>query len=313
MTVCQGCGRSCNSDLCCPTCTSLDRSSFFCSQDCFGSNWKEHCKLHAILKQQKRMTELDNKEKKLRGLSAASSAMSAIADLIHSRAAAPVSPRKVQVAQNKPSDQFKDHEVKPLDKLIGPNGIFRGFRVIVLSTLLLFGIFFRINSLISEIPVVVEKKVAEKRVMETLAVQANVGKSSAVLVSANAKPAAVSDEPDSSDVVKKLRGEVQGLKEKLSMLQRTPAPPIVEVADTKATMTELDPLPAIGVPEAESLSNSTLTELEPLPAIGVPAAEPPSNSTLSELDAIPGIVRMLRESPADPKADVGVVRSERTG
>lgn len=164
MTVCQGCGRGCDSDLCCPTCASLKRSSFFCSQDCFVSNWKEHCKLHSIIKQQIRMAELDDRERKVRGLSAASSALSAISDLFRPPTPVPehVSIEKDQQSSAPTMATFKDHQIRPIDRLIGPNGLVGGFRIILLLTGIIFLVFVKINSMISEIPAVVEKRTVVK-------------------------------------------------------------------------------------------------------------------------------------------------------
>lgn len=53
--ACQGCGNLSDTRLCCPTCTSFGRTSFFCSQECFTKNWAEHNKLHVILKRQQQL------------------------------------------------------------------------------------------------------------------------------------------------------------------------------------------------------------------------------------------------------------------
>lgn len=245
MTVCQGCGRSCDTELCCPSCASFDRSSFFCSQDCFTSNWKEHSKLHAILKQQMQMTEQDTRERKMKGLSAANAAISAISDLISNRAelhptasaasTRHATPNRVNVLSRKSEDAslYKDHQVKPIDKVIGPNGVFRGFRVIILFSITIFIIFYKINSLISEIPVEVEKKVAEKRVTETLGIQVKAADKSGGVLLSNSKTSGVVSTADSPEVasglimpqdnetIKNLRGEVESLKKQLEQFKST--------------------------------------------------------------------------------------------
>lgn len=247
MTVCQGCGRSCDTELCCPSCASFDRSSFFCSQECFTSNWKEHSKLHAILKQQQQMTEQDTRERKIKGLSAANAAISAISDLISNRAelhptasaasTRHATPKRVNVlSRNSISEDasiYKDHQLKPIDKVIGPNGVFRGFRVIVLFSITIFIIFYKINSLISEIPVVVEKKVAEKRVSETLGIQVKAADKSGGVLLSNSKTSGVvsiaeSHEvasvlimPQENETIKNLRGEVESLKKQLEQYKST--------------------------------------------------------------------------------------------
>lgn len=249
MTVCQGCGRTCNTDLCCPTCASLTRSSFFCSQECFAGNWKEHCKLHAIIKQQMRMAELDDRERKMRGLSAASNAFSAISEIFR----APT-PDRVSVAttQSKPSTEdsetpetFKDHQVRPIDRLIGPNGLLRGFRIILLLTAVIFVVFVKVNTLISEIPVAVEKRTVIK-VSEALGVQNSVaGRASATT---SVSKAAVSGEqkpqpPVESDAFKgivdtrtddvstnSLKNEIEKLRKQVEQYKG-----LYEAAGTNAT------------------------------------------------------------------------------
>ncbi|PHJ21294.1 methionine aminopeptidase [Cystoisospora suis] len=56
---CEGCGKSVKGDLSCPKCVSLGiKRSYFCSQDCFKANWKEHKKVHEVfLLLQKRKEE----------------------------------------------------------------------------------------------------------------------------------------------------------------------------------------------------------------------------------------------------------------
>eukprot|EP00300_Choanocystis_sp_HF-7_P008946 c16181_g2_i1.p1 GENE.c16181_g2_i1~~c16181_g2_i1.p1 ORF type:complete len:268 (+),score=16.80 c16181_g2_i1:825-1628(+) len=50
MLACQGCGLLTGTRLCCPDCKIHNRSTFFCSQECFDENWSAHCELHKILK-----------------------------------------------------------------------------------------------------------------------------------------------------------------------------------------------------------------------------------------------------------------------
>ena len=126
------------------------------------------------------MAELDNQERKLKGVSAASTAFSAISELFR----APT-PERVSVQSTKDEESvssFKDHQVRPLDRVIGPNGLLRGFRILVVLTGLIFVVFLKINSMISEIPVVVEKRAVVK-VSEALGVQPNAAQAGAVLVS----------------------------------------------------------------------------------------------------------------------------------
>lgn len=53
--ACQGCGRHGDNRLCCPTCIEYGRTSFFCGQECFTSNWKVHSALHDHLKKKQEM------------------------------------------------------------------------------------------------------------------------------------------------------------------------------------------------------------------------------------------------------------------
>ena len=79
MTACQGCGNSTDSGMCCPKCGQLGKQTYFCSQECFTANWTQHSRLHAILLQNKQLTE---KEEYRRKSDATSLAMAAIQDLI---------------------------------------------------------------------------------------------------------------------------------------------------------------------------------------------------------------------------------------
>eukprot|EP00811_Abedinium_folium_P002668 NODE_12449_length_1224_cov_1.774840.p1 GENE.NODE_12449_length_1224_cov_1.774840~~NODE_12449_length_1224_cov_1.774840.p1 ORF type:complete len:336 (+),score=100.95 NODE_12449_length_1224_cov_1.774840:64-1008(+) len=51
--ACQGCGRSSETRLCCPTCVEFGKTNFFCSQECFTKNWKLHNQLHENLRRKK--------------------------------------------------------------------------------------------------------------------------------------------------------------------------------------------------------------------------------------------------------------------
>lgn len=55
--ACQGCGRTSQTRLCCPTCIELGRTSFFCGQECFTKNWAAHNQLHELLKRKKALAE----------------------------------------------------------------------------------------------------------------------------------------------------------------------------------------------------------------------------------------------------------------
>lgn len=52
---CQGCGRNATTTrLCCPTCIEFGRTSFFCGQECFTSNWAAHNQLHDLLRKKQK-------------------------------------------------------------------------------------------------------------------------------------------------------------------------------------------------------------------------------------------------------------------
>lgn len=55
--ACQGCGRTSETRLCCPTCVEFGRTSFFCSQECFTKNWNAHNQLHELLKRKRVLAE----------------------------------------------------------------------------------------------------------------------------------------------------------------------------------------------------------------------------------------------------------------
>ena len=237
MTVCQGCGRACSSDLCCPTCAHFERSSFFCSQECFSSNWRDHGRLHAILQQQRKMSEFEMKEKKALGMSAASSALSAMQEYLRDRVSFTASsPKRVSVDTKTISEasDFKDHNVSYVDKMIGRNGVLKGFRVMALAAFLLFIIFYRVNSLLSEIPELVERKAAQKRIVAT----GNGINEAFNVISSRDDEAGIIRKPDSviglvevkkktddmkeqeSEIIKSLRGEIESLKEQISIISK---------------------------------------------------------------------------------------------
>jgi zf-MYND-like zinc finger, mRNA-binding len=65
--------------MCCPKCGQLGRQTLFCTQECFTANWAQHSRLHAILLQNKQITERDTQKRKS---DATSMAMAAIQDLM---------------------------------------------------------------------------------------------------------------------------------------------------------------------------------------------------------------------------------------
>lgn len=170
------------------------------------------------------MTQQDEKERKNRGVSAASSALSALSDLVQ----ATVTVKRVTVDEesSKPHiHTYKDHEMKPIDKLIGPTGLFRGFRILILLTVLIVFVFFKVNQMISEIPSAVQRA-SDKNVSETLTVQSGNGGNSAMLVSPGVSTdlGIVKNDKGSTDseTVKRLRGEVESLNSQLDSLSKKP-------------------------------------------------------------------------------------------
>lgn len=253
MAVCQGCGRACSTDMCCPNCAQFDRSSFFCSQECFTSNWAEHAKLHAILKQQQSLSQQDQKERKLRGITAASDAVSAIKDLL-----VQYKGKKVIVPNELiPSDEnFKDHQVSPVDRLIGPNGVMGPRLFLVVALLVVFFFFLKINSLISAIPAAVEKKAVQ--VADALKGGPSAG--GAVLVTSNqGKPINSSTDKlaEPSSEVKNLRSEISQLRAELEKLQaaKTQEAPLDDNANASV------PVDAIGAVRNEASVEEQLRAL----------------------------------------------------
>eukprot|EP00933_Yihiella_yeosuensis_P040328 TRINITY_DN3460_c0_g3_i1.p1 TRINITY_DN3460_c0_g3~~TRINITY_DN3460_c0_g3_i1.p1 ORF type:complete len:452 (+),score=117.68 TRINITY_DN3460_c0_g3_i1:66-1421(+) len=51
--ACQGCGKTSDNRLCCPTCIELGRTSFFCGQECFTKYWGAHNELHKLLRKKR--------------------------------------------------------------------------------------------------------------------------------------------------------------------------------------------------------------------------------------------------------------------
>ena len=224
MPVCQGCGKSCDSDLCCPNCADYDRSSFFCSQECFGSNWNEHSKLHSILRQQRRMTEMENREKRMRGMSAANDAVNAIRQMISS--VTHLDKRQssdAAVLAEEGESQLKGHRITVVDKVVSGVPSRTGRVLIVVFFLIIVLIFAKIHFLISEIPVAVERKV---KVNDALSIQTGTGSNGA----ANAFVAPVRSglesqtthvsSVDDARLIKNLRGEIDGLKSELDQYKK---------------------------------------------------------------------------------------------
>ena len=161
------------------------------------------------------MAELENKEKKIRGVSAASNAVNAIKEMLRPERVIVKSSGQEKLKQN----EYKDHQLTSVDKLMGGvhhnNGVlFRGGKVVVIFfVLFLILIFVKINSLISEIPIAVEKKV---KVSEALVIQG--GGSS--LVSSVVKDAGHEPAEDDRKIIKNLRGQVEQLQSELSQYKQ---------------------------------------------------------------------------------------------
>lgn len=235
MAVCQGCGRACSTDLCCPNCAQFDRSSFFCSQECFTSNWAEHANLHAILKQQQSLSQQDRKERKLRGISAASDAVSAIKDLLvqYKGKMQPLPKQDVET----PVEQFKDHQVTQVDRIVG--GVVGPRLFLILALFLVFFFFLKINSLISEIPAAVEKK---NKIADTLK---GVSAGGAVLVtSSNTVDKPINPSADSVEM-KNLQNEIIQLKAELEKMKSGKIPNPETPQDSVAPQSPDTPIGAV--------------------------------------------------------------------
>ncbi|EUD66460.1 hypothetical protein C922_03094 [Plasmodium inui San Antonio 1] len=50
MTICSGCGAATDATICCPICLKNNKKIFYCSQECFETNYSEHKKIHYFMK-----------------------------------------------------------------------------------------------------------------------------------------------------------------------------------------------------------------------------------------------------------------------
>ncbi|KMZ90911.1 hypothetical protein PVMG_04100 [Plasmodium vivax Mauritania I] len=50
MTICSGCGAATDATICCPICLKNNKKIFYCSQECFETNYTEHKKIHYFIK-----------------------------------------------------------------------------------------------------------------------------------------------------------------------------------------------------------------------------------------------------------------------
>ena len=298
MPVCQGCGKSCDTDLCCPNCADFDRSSFFCSQECFGSNWGEHSKLHSILRQQRRMTEMENREKRMRGMSAANDAVNAIRQMIssvtHLDKRTSVSSNSAAMAEEGES-QLKGHRLTVVDKVVSGVPSRTGRILIVIFVCLVVLIFAKIHFLISEIPVAVERKV---KINDALSVQTgDTGGSGAFVAPVRSAADSVTTHVPSVDdarLIKNLRGEIDGLKSELESYKK-----IVDELRRAGTGTN-------------SKSNSTETFIEPIKAVVDEIGGVRKEDSQAEISTGPGVVHVQQPSENVRALGqvVGVVREQ---
>ncbi|SPJ12706.1 conserved Plasmodium protein, unknown function [Plasmodium sp. DRC-Itaito] len=61
MTICSGCGVVTEVTICCPICLKNNKKIFYCSQECFEQNYKEHKKIHYLINIVSREEENHNK------------------------------------------------------------------------------------------------------------------------------------------------------------------------------------------------------------------------------------------------------------
>ena len=290
MPVCQGCGKSCDSDLCCPNCADFDRSSFFCSQECFGSNWGEHSKLHSILRQQRRMTEMENREKRIRGMSAANDAVYAIRQMISSvvhldkHRSSNMSSQDAAVLAEEGENQLKGHRMTVVDKMVSTVPSRTGRILIIVFFLIVVLIFAKIHFLISEIPVAVERKV---KVSDALSIQA--GGSAAFVASVHSEDIATTTHISSVDdarLIKNLRGEIDGLKSELEAYKKMVEELRAGSEKTNSTETHVD------AAEIEEVIGGVRRE-EPLrtESTGFVHVQYPSEPGVRALGQLVGLVR----------------------
>lgn len=50
MTICTGCSMETTATICCPICLKYNKSIFYCSQECYEVNYKDHKKMHYFIK-----------------------------------------------------------------------------------------------------------------------------------------------------------------------------------------------------------------------------------------------------------------------
>ncbi|CRH03824.1 conserved Plasmodium protein, unknown function [Plasmodium relictum] len=50
MTICSGCGIVSDTTICCPICLKHNKKIFYCSQECYEKNYKDHKKFHYFIK-----------------------------------------------------------------------------------------------------------------------------------------------------------------------------------------------------------------------------------------------------------------------
>ncbi|CRG95832.1 conserved Plasmodium protein, unknown function [Plasmodium gallinaceum] len=50
MTICSGCGIVTDVTICCPICLKHNKKIFYCSQECYEKNYKDHKKIHYFIK-----------------------------------------------------------------------------------------------------------------------------------------------------------------------------------------------------------------------------------------------------------------------
>ncbi|GAW82908.1 hypothetical protein, conserved [Plasmodium gonderi] len=70
MSICSGCGTETDATICCPICLQNNKKIFYCTQECFEKNYREHKKIHYFIKMtsseqmQNRMLEQEERSKK---------------------------------------------------------------------------------------------------------------------------------------------------------------------------------------------------------------------------------------------------------
>jgi hypothetical protein len=169
------------------------------------------------------MTEMENREKRMRGMSAANDAVNAIRQMISS--VTHLDKRQssdAAVLAEEGESQLKGHRLTVVDKVVSGVPSRTGRILIIVFILIVVLIFAKIHFLISEIPVAVERKV---KVNDALSIQSGSGSNGANAFVAPVRSGTESETShvpsmDDARLIKNLRGEIDGLKSELDQYKK---------------------------------------------------------------------------------------------